>query len=872
MAELNDCRSLAEAGKRVTAFMIESFGATAAAVFDVEGPVAAHPARIPAPLIGELGEIPPGVGAWSPVETESGLVAISYLVGGSDRVRVVSAWERTNSGSVSRVRTVAEVLAGWLEDADSDSIKREWPKPEYRRHPLNNEDFANLIEAIPAIFYIAEMGVDGRWHYVSPQIEKVLGYSPAEWMEDHELWYRSIHPDDLEHALSFEDKRLIGLDMMPPAAYRLRTKEGRYIWIYERSRLIRNQEGTPLWHGVVQDVTALKEAEISLARKVEQQAILAKLGEMAVQGVRPDELLENAVRRIAGLESAIEVSVWEQVSDDTLGVIARSGNLGKYDRIPFLTDDFPGADLIRGRPALIQSWDNDDHRLDPFRETRPPEAASSFAAPIFGTDEGFGFLLIHSDHEDAFSAGDSDFLLATAGMLGNAIQRSRADHQLRHRLDHDSLTELPNRRYFESRLGKALAAADLNETTVALIFLDLDHFKLINDGVGHGAGDEVLRTVAPRLTRGVRHNDTVARFGGDEFGVILPAVADADEATEVAERILASISEPIRVDGAERRITASAGISIRHPGGNREHSVEDMIREADAAMYSAKEAGRSTVHVFDGSIQERVIKRLETERELRAALANGELAVAYQPIIELKGGRLTGFEALVRWNHREKGVILPEDFIPIAEQSELIREVDSWVLARAVGDAAEWNRGRAADDAVGVSVNCSARQIGNLNLAGLVRDLLDRHQLAPEQITLELVETTLLSGNRHVGVVLAELDGLGVRLSLDDFGTGFSSLGYLAEFPLDEVKIDRKFIELVSEGDRRGSAIAGAIIQIGKALSMTVVAEAVNADDVLDLIREMGCHRAQGFMISKPLSPGEATELALQDGWTVYAD
>lgn len=861
------CRSLPEAAGVAAGIVSAEFGATAAAVFDSEGPVAARPVRVDPRLIIELGEAPEGLSRVGSGRPDENLTFIAHPIRNTDGMRIAAAWNQATT-PWNELRAMAGVLSDWIEDARSNGARTMVPRGSGTA-PLGRDDFNRLIDTIPTVVYIAGIGPDAKWTYVSPQIETLLGYTPAEWLADPTLWSSSIHPDDLEHALSFEDERLIGLDIDPPAEYRIRTRDGRYVWIYERARLIRSESGEPTWYGVMQDITPLKAAELEIERNASRQALVAELARMAVRGGDPDRLLSTATHRIAALDQVLETSIWELRDDRALHLLHRSGNLGHAETIPFVPEGFPGENLLRGDPIFIPSWASDDPRLAIYREFVPPAAASSFAAPILGTDQNFGMILIHSEEQGAFTEEDADFLVGTASVLGNAIERSRSDRSLRHRLNHDVLTELPNRRYFALRLEQALDDARRDRKMVALIFLDIDHFKLINDGIGHKAGDEVLRSIAPRLSRSVRHGDTVARFGGDEFGIVLRNVTDIGEASEVADRLLAAVSLPIRVEGTERRVTASIGISTWHCRESPK-SPEDLIQEADAAMYQAKDSGRAQTRIFDGAIHRKMLHRLEVERELHAAVERDELTVLYQPIIELKHGLLTGFEALVRWQHPSRGLLLPDEFIPIAEESELIREIDTRVLRKAVAEAAGWNRGLLPGRQIGVSVNCSARQAGNRDLADLIHGLLSNHRLAPRLLTIELTETVLLSGSSQVKSIIESLDRIGVRLSLDDFGTGFSSLGYLAEFPLDEIKIDRRFTTLLGSGDHRGSAIADAIVQIGRALSMTVVAEGVSSDATLTMIRELGCHKAQGFLIGIPLDPEAARNLVEQTG-PVYA-
>lgn len=861
LGEIAACKSLDQAAGAAARIMTAEFGASGAAVFDFEGPVSARPTGMDPGLIvtlGEAAEDPPERTAASGRARK--LVVVNQSIRDADGLRIAAAWQPGLPAAADELRTMAAVLSRWLEDAGSDGARRRI-EGSSGADLLNRRDFTNLIETIPAIVYLAGMGASGAWTYVSPQIELVLGYTPEEWMADDTLWYRSLHPDDREYAMSLEDERLIGLDIHPPAEYRMRTKDGRYVWIYERARLILDSEGEPIWHGVMQDITALKVAERDLANKAEQQILLAELGQMAARGEDPDRLLATAANRIAQLGRVQEVSIWGAEEGEQLRILHRSGNLGTARVIPVRQGEFPEVNLSRGEPVLVPNWQSDDPGLEPYRDLVPKEAASSIAAPILRSRENFGLILVHSGKRAAFTEEDGSFLLAAASVLGNAIERNESDRTLHYRLNHDDLTGLPNRTYFSERLTEALVDAEHEDRLVAVLFLDIDHFKLINDGIGHSAGDQVLKAIAPRLTRSIRRKDTVARLGGDEFGVILRSVETRQEASDIAERILSAISQPIKVERAERRITASIGISIWSPSAKVGKTAAEMIREADTAMYSAKRSGRARSGVFDGAIQKQLVHRLEVEHELHRALDENEFDVAYQPIVDLQDGELSGFEALVRWNHPEKGVLLPGEFVPIAEESELIREIDTRVLRRAIAAAAEWNRTGPREKPVGVSVNFSARQLDHRDLFELVAGLLARHELPTNLLTIELTETTLLSGTGQVSRTLTQLDRHGVRLALDDFGTGFSSLGYLGEFPLDEIKIDRKFIELLGRGDDRGSAIADAIVRIGRALEMTVVAEGVASKGTLSRISDFGCHRAQGYFISVPVDLETANDL-----------
>jgi len=875
LTDLRRSRSVSEAAEVTARAAVESFGAIGAVVSDNDGPIAARPTRLDPLTIAELSAVPSGVGVGAGKTTLAGMTTACFSHPEMDGMRLSAAWSAESSARIDELEFAANSLGVWLRqysDPTSEPANRSFTGPgptadeyELNREKMDSEGFEHLIDTVPAILYTAEMGESGAWLYVSPQIERILGYTPEEWTADTTLWYRSIHPDDQEHALAFEDERLIGLDIHPPAEYRLRARDGRYVWIYERARLVRNEDGVPQWHGVMQDISALKAAETAIELKAEQQVLVARLGEMAIRGEDPDTLIRYAVDWIGGFENVLEASIWEQEDYKILHLCHRSASLGWSSSLPYDPEQYPDSHLTQGDVVLIPSWD-DDPRLKRFVAVLPNEVRSSMIAPIMGAAEQFGVIIVHSGDISAFSEQDGNFLRAAANVLGNSIERTRADQSLEHRLNHDPLTDLPNRQLFTRRLSEAIDETSSRDGIVGLLFLDIDHFKLINDGIGHHAGDELLREIAPRLSASVRRGDTVARFGGDEFGIVLASIKSVEEANEVADRMLENLSAPIPVAGTERFITASIGVSTYRPGHEEPKSAEDLIRDADAAMYLAKESGRARVESFGKPIRERVLRRLDVERQLHNAIENEELEAVYQPIIDLKDGRLAAFEALSRWRHPEEGMLEPGLFIPIAEESDLISRIDSWIMAEAVRQAGVWNDGVEAEDRISISVNASSRQIRKPELASEITELLVLNDLRPEQLTIEITENVLLTGSAVIDDVLREIHEFGVRLALDDFGTGYSSLSYLSEFPLDMIKIDRAFVEGLGRGDPSTSAIADAITQIGRALSLTVVAEAVSTEAQLQMVRDLGCDMAQGYLIAPPLDVEQATDFVRGTG------
>ena len=860
--ELSGADSQIELAGTAARLVVDLLGAKAAVVIDATGPVSARPPTLDPSAIAGMRSAPINSGPEPRISTSNGHQIVSMPLRSSPGARITATWDQAYPERVDGLRAIANVLETRIDLLESRSQTGNLPRG--RKPPVDDGDpseveFRELIETVPAIVYKAEMGESGRWRFVSPQIERILGYTPEEWTKDPDNWFRSIHPDDVEHALGFEDERLIGLDVHPPAEYRMRSKGGSYVWIYERARLVTDENDVPVWHGVMQDITALKRAESEVQQKIDQQVLIARLGELAMKGEHPDRLITIAVDSIARQERILEVSVWEQEGYDRL-YLCHSSSDSTAATAPYDSTTAPGDRLAKGEIISIHDWDNDP-RVAHYRHLTEPELRSSMMIPIGGGEEQFGILAVHSDEPNRFSEQDGHFFSAAANVLANAIERNRADETLRHRLHHDPLTDLPNRQLFTERLAHSINLAKENGNRTGVLFLDIDHFKLINDGIGHHAGDEMLREVAPRLSFSIRRGDTVARFGGDEFGIVLASVEGEEDAREIADRLLDAISEPVLLEGVENFITASIGISIYDPAVDDVKSAEALIQEADAAMYQAKELGRAQAQVFGEPMREKALRWLEVERELRRAIEEEQLVVHYQPIISLRTGRIFALEALVRWQHPLKGLVGPADFIPIAEESDLITQVDSWVLADSIRQMAEWRKMLPESRSLIVSVNASSRQIRATNLPSLVHELLEEHGVPAQCLALEITESVLVAGTSTVKNVLNGLHEMGVQLALDDFGTGFSSLSYLNEFPLDSIKIDRSFIEHLGNGEPKGSAIADAIVQIGKSLSLVVVAEGVSSETQLQMVRDLGCHMAQGFLMARPVSAEVATRM-----------
>ncbi len=590
-----------------------------------------------------------------------------------------------------------------------------------------------------------------------------------------------------------------------------------------------------------------------------QQMAVAQFGQLALEGTDIDELTDEAT---ALMQRVLDIDIGGVLKllpgGDELLLISAAGlpeeDVGRT-RVATGHQSQSGYALATGLPIVVDDW----HTENRFRESKLQADAgmrSAVTVLIKAKGDPYGVLGVGSRTPRNFTQDDVSFMQSIANVLANAIERRRTEERTQHEALHDPLTGLPNRNLFLDRLQHALSVAARRENSIAVLFLDLDQFKLVNDSLGHAAGDELLGAVAPRIEQALRPGDTVARFGGDEFAVLAEDIGSERGATRIAERIAEALSRPFVLRDREHFVSASVGIAI----GSGNEAPEALIRDADSALYRAKERGRGGYEIFDEVMRSRVIEHMQVENDLRRALQREELELHYQPVIKLSDGSIVALEALLRWNHPERGLVRPVGFIPVAEESRLIVPIGRWVIEQACRQAAAWQELHPDSAPVSVAVNLSAREIADPDLLSHIEGSVRANRIDPSSLWLELTETTLLDDTSFVERTLELLKGLGVRLVLDDFGVGFSSLGSLKRLPLSMIKLDRTFVENLSEGSH-DAAIVRAVNEMADTIGIGVVAEGIETHEQVRMASALGCGFAQGFHFSEPVPVGQVERL-----------
>jgi diguanylate cyclase (GGDEF)-like protein/PAS domain S-box-containing protein len=673
----------------------------------------------------------------------------------------------------------------------------------------NERLFRSLAQSSPTGIYQqdAELGCV----YVNETWQEITGLTFEQAMGDG--WRQMVHP---------EDRGWLGVDLARPiddtpltAEFRIQRPDGEVRWVAIRTQPMTDDDGNVIGGiGAMGDITERMEAQ-------------------------------RDTQRLTDIFEA---------THDIVGIADREGQMLYFNASARRFFGLPEHGGLEGENLLDKFTEETATRLT--EEIRPELEANGMWYGELSIVRADGKrvpvlaqLLTHNDADGKF-----EFF---SGVMHDISERKRFESELAHQATHDPLTSLPNRVLLLDRLEQALERAQRHHKRVAVLFLDLDHFKVVNDSLGHGVGDRLLVAIAERLKTVVRPGDTIARFGGDEFVVLCEDLETQADAIAVAERVNGVISGPFPMDESEVFIGVSIGIAFpddidAEPG--------TLIRDADAAMYRAKERGRARFEVFDNQMRASAVDRLDIENALRRAQERRELRVLYQPIISLVTGRVIGVEALIRWEHPERGMLNPGEFIRVAEETGLIVPMGAWVLDQSCRQIMRWQASIPDLGPLKISVNLSGRQLGHPNLVADVKQIISDTHINPSQVELEITESVLMDDVEMSEDALGQLKKLGVKLAVDDFGTGYSSLSYLRRFPVDVLKVDQSFLDGLGE-DPSDSAIVTAIVTLAHTLGLSAVGEGVETQTQLDELRHLGCDMAQGFLMARPGTGHDVEEL-----------
>ena len=826
-----------------------------------------------------------------------------------------------------------------VDDRSQNSSQSGLPHARVPSAEMVREEF---IDRLPAAVYTAFCGENGAWLYVNSQIENILGFAPAEFLADPDLWARLLHPEDRDRVLEVENS-LTDATKHYLAEYRMIRKDGRIVWVLDDVSLVQDPDHGMVQLGLLSDITRRKRAETMLAEQaaaVERVAHGEGLVEILTRLARSAEVVSGEC------ECLIVVDRHEGLADGLVVTVAGRqlqppgedrGDAGWAAPLVASTGKRLGQVLLRYASGTrvpededLVAWAARLAALAVERVTQREQMATSLSrleATLESTADGIlvvdgdgrivdhnqkyremwripAWLLELRDDERVMAsvcdqladpsqyvkevrrlyaepdALSLDMLLFTDGRVferysqpqridGRCIGRVwsfrdmtaqfRLEEELRTQAYSDSLTQLPNRALFKKRLTEALNRPESVGRELAVLLLDLDDFKTVNDSLGHVAGDRLLIRVAERLLASLRDTDIGARLGGDEFVVLLEDLANPEEAIAVAERILEAVSRPMLIDNRMVAVQASLGIALTQTGAD----AGDLIRNADLAMYAAKREGGARFRIFETGMHSGALARLELKVDLERAIDHHELVLHYQPIVCLRTMRIVGVEALVRWQHPTRGLVGPDEFISLAEETGLIDRIGQEVLQTACRQALRWRQMIPGQEMLTVSVNLSPRQLTNPDLVDEIRRVLAQTGLPPSALVLELTESALADPTFDAVAVLERLRLLDVRLALDDFGTGYSSLSRLDRCPLDIVKIDKSFVDRLEAGDRNAPLLE-AMLQLAGALRLGVVAEGIETENQLRRLQALGCARGQGYLLARPDDPA-AIEWLLVD-------
>jgi diguanylate cyclase (GGDEF)-like protein/PAS domain S-box-containing protein len=667
----------------------------------------------------------------------------------------------------------------------------------------------SLVEQIPAITYIADFDERGTLTWVSPQIERLLGHTPEELIADQDLWYRLLHPDDRERVIAEEHRVYEHVEEFD-IEYRMVARDGRVVWVHEQDAIVRDADGRPLFtQGVLYDITEQRRTQDALREERDRaRQYLDVAGTIVI---------------LIGIDGRILMV--NRAGNELLGY--EEGELIGRNAFDVLT---PEGQREGAEANLRHAFESEEENSDDVE---------------FGlrTKDGRVRMVLWRGTVLRDEAGEPTALLSSGIDI---TERREAEQQIAYLAYHDSLTGLPNRALLAEHLELSLARARRTASAVALLYVDLDDFKLVNDSLGHAAGDQLLCQIAMRMQDRRRETDLLARQSGDEFLLLLSDVqGDAVTiARTAAEGILEALSRPFSLAGTDFHIGASIGIGVFPRDAN---DAEELLRHADAAMYQAKARGRNTVAIFSGEAQQSR-ERLSLSTRLRRAIERDELVLHWQPIVDPRDGILRKAEALVRWDDPSRGIVPPIEFIPFAEDTGLIDEVGEWVLEALCRQRLAWQADGLDPE---VTFNVSPRELRRTVFAEHLGARMRAHGLDPARVTVEVTESAAMGDHGVTEPVLRDLAAAEFKVAIDDFGAGYSSLSRLRDLPVQLLKIDRSFLRDVP-GRPDATAVVTAILELAGALGMETVAEGVETPAQREFLIERGCTLAQGFLLGRP--------------------
>ena len=720
------------------------------------------------------------------------------------------------SGAIGEDLAVAAIKAGAHDYLLKSNLKRLIPAIERelqaaqarRTHFQSEQRFRATFEQ--AAVGIAHVGLDGRWLRVNHKLCVITGYSEEELLTHDRP--SITYPDDMPEELASMQQLLAGDVPSSTKEIRYARKDGLPVWVNLTWSLTRTSTGEPDYFiEVIEDITERKEA-------TEQLRLFARIFDTINEGVIVTDSANNIV-----LVNPAFSSITGYSAAEAIGKNPRLLHSGLMDKVFY--DKMWQSIKKTGR------WQGEitDRRKN---------------------GESYVEWLSISTMKD--ERGEFSHHIA---VVSDISERKAAEEHMVYIAQHDFLTDLPNRMMLHDRLTQAIAHAGREQRKVAVMFLDLDRFKAINDTLGHLVGDKLLQLVAGRISSVARTSDTVSRLGGDEFAIMLPYIENTDDIAMIAVKLLASIAGPYMVDGNEIEVTTSIGISVFPEDGI---DSESLIAHADAAMYQAKGSGRNNYQFFTREMNRRTLERILIKNKLIHALERNELFLLYQPQVDLQSGRIIGAEALVRWDNPLYGKVLPAQFIPIAEENGLIPPIGEWVLREACRQNQEWRKQGLMK--ITMAVNLSAVQFRQKNLGEIIKAILHESGLAPSGLELEITEGVVMQDAEAAILLLEDMKAMGLKLSVDDFGTGYSSLSYLKRFPIDKLKIDQSFVrDLTTDTD--DAVIVSTIISMAHSLKLKVIAEGVESAEQLAFLKQQGCDEIQGYYFSQPVTAGEFTKL-----------